>query len=165
VSTIRTATPADAQAILELRRANRGHLEPFEPDVDDPESRYQLEGVRRWIGNGLGRFLITDEDAIAGTIGLFDLRGKPFESAILGYWVDSGRNGRGLATHGVGEAIEVAFGVLGLHRVEAGTRLDNLASQRVLEKNGFTQVGVLRRNLLIGGEWHDHLLWEKLADD
>jgi ribosomal-protein-alanine N-acetyltransferase len=165
MSTIRTATPADAQAIVELRQANRAHLEPFEPDVEDPESRYLLEGVQRWIGNGLGRFAITDGDAIVGTIGLFDLRGKPFESAVLGYWVDAGHNGRGLGTRGVGEALEVAFGVLGLHRVEAGTRLDNLGSQRVLEKNGFARVGVLRRNLLIRGDWYDHLLWEKLADD
>ena len=40
-----------------------------------------------------------------------------------------------------------------------------VASQRVLEKNGFTNVGLLRRHLLIGGEWVDHLLWEKLEDD
>ena len=61
--------------------------------------------------------------------------------------------------------LEVAWRDLGLHRVEAGTRADNVASQRVLEKNGFTQVGLLRRHLLIGGEWVDHLLWEKLEDD
>jgi [ribosomal protein S5]-alanine N-acetyltransferase len=52
-----------------------------------------------------------------------------------------------------------------LHRVEAGTRPENVASQRVLERNGFTCVGLLRRHLLIGGKWRDHLLWERLADD
>jgi ribosomal-protein-alanine N-acetyltransferase len=65
----------------------------------------------------------------------------------------------------VAEALEVAFGELALHRLEAGTRPENIASQRVLERNGFTCVGLLRRHLLIGGEWRDHLLWERLADD
>ena len=45
---IRAATPADAQAILELRLANREHIAPFEPDVEDPELRYRLDGVAGW---------------------------------------------------------------------------------------------------------------------
>ena len=57
------------------------------------------------------------------------------------------------------------FGELGLHRVEAGTAVANIASQRVLEHNRFTLVGTLRRHLLIRGVWTDHLLWERLADD
>jgi ribosomal-protein-alanine N-acetyltransferase len=60
---------------------------------------------------------------------------------------------------------EYAFGELDLHRLEAGTLLDNLASQRVLENNRFTRIGVARKHLLLGGEWRDHVLFERLADD
>jgi len=165
VAVIRAATPADAQAILELRLANREHIAPFEPDVDDPELRYRLDGVAGWASGGIGRYVIVDEGAVAGTLGLFDIKGIPISSAILGYWVDHARNGRGLATRAVAEVLEIAYGELGLHRLEAGTRVDNTASQRVLERNGFTCVGLLRRHLLIHGEWVDHLLWERLADD
>jgi hypothetical protein len=42
-------------------------------------------------------------------------------------------NGRGLATSAVGQGTETAFGELGLHRLEAATLVDNIASQRVLE--------------------------------
>jgi ribosomal-protein-alanine N-acetyltransferase len=164
MTVLRRATAADAQAILELRLANRPRLEPYEPDSDDPESRYRLDGIERWVEQP-GRFVIVDDGAVAGTLGLFNSSGPPLSSAIIGYWVDEARAGRGLATRAVAEALDVAFGELQLHRLEAGTRPDNRASQRVLERNGFTCVGLLRRHLLIGGEWCDHLLWERLADD
>jgi len=64
----------------------------------------------------------------------------------------------------VGELIGLAFGELGLHRLEAGTLIDNLASQRVLEKNGFEAIGLARGYLHIGGEWRDHMLFQLLAD-
>jgi [ribosomal protein S5]-alanine N-acetyltransferase len=164
MTVLRRATAADAQAILELRLANRERLEPSEPDVEDKEARYRLEGVERWVAEP-GRFVILDGDAVAGGLMLFNPTPPPLSSAVLGYWVDGARAGRGLTTRAVAAALDVAFGEMGLHRLEAGTLPENVASQRVLQKNGFTCVGLLRRHLLIGGEWRDHLLWERLADD
>jgi ribosomal-protein-alanine N-acetyltransferase len=92
------------------------------------------------------------------------IRGS-LQSCMVGYFVAEAKSGRGLATRAVREVLEVAFGELALHRVEAGTAVDNLTSQHVLERNGFTLVGPLRRHLQIGGVWVDHLLWEKLAGD
>jgi len=86
-------------------------------------------------------------------------------SANVGYWVAQDRQGRGLATRAVAEIVRMAYDELGLHRVEAGTLVDNVASQRVLEKNGFTRIGVARKHLLIAGKWRDHILFERLADD
>jgi ribosomal-protein-alanine N-acetyltransferase len=34
----------------------------------------------------------------------------------------------------------------------------------VLEKNGFTRIGLARRYLHIAGEWRDHVLFELVAD-
>jgi [ribosomal protein S5]-alanine N-acetyltransferase len=165
MAVLRQATAADAQTILELRLANRVRIAPYEPDSPDPEERYTLDGVERWIAAGPGRFVIVDGGEVAGAVGLFNPTGPPLQSAILGYWVDEAHAGRGLATRAVAEALEIAFGEMALHRLEAGTRPENAASQRVLEHNGFTRVGLLRRHLLIGGEWRDHVLWERLADD
>ena len=86
-------------------------------------------------------------------------------SCAIGYWVDAARNGRGLATTAVGDILRFAFGELSLHRVEAATLVDNLASQRVLAKNGFERIGIARRFLRIGGDWRDHVLFQRLADD
>jgi ribosomal-protein-alanine N-acetyltransferase len=69
-----------------------------------------------------------------------------------------------VATRAVGLAVEQAFGRIGLHRLEAGTLVDNLASQRVLEKNGFVRIGVAPRYLRIAGDWRDHILFQRVAE-
>ena len=53
----------------------------------------------------------------------------------------------------------------GLHRVEAGTLVHNRASQRVLEHCGFTRIGVAPRHVQIAGEWQDHVLYVRTAED
>jgi [ribosomal protein S5]-alanine N-acetyltransferase len=64
----------------------------------------------------------------------------------------------------VSEVVAIAFGELALHRLEAGTLVDNLASQRVLQKNRFERYGLAKRYLFIAGEWRDHLLFERTAE-
>jgi ribosomal-protein-alanine N-acetyltransferase len=83
---------------------------------------------------------------------------------MASYFVDEGHAGRGLASGAVRELVAYAFDELDLHRVEAGTAVVNVGSQRVLEKNGFRLVGELKRHLRIGGEWVDHYLWERVRD-
>jgi|SRR3954453_23230910 ribosomal-protein-alanine N-acetyltransferase len=163
--TIRRFEPTDVDELARLRVANRAFLEPFEPPR--PESFFTPEGQAQWLASGAGlRLAILDEDgSIAGAISLSQIVRGPLQSANVGYWVDRSRNGRGLASRAVAETVELAFGELDLHRVEAGTLLDNLPSQRVLRRNAFTEIGVARKHLLIGGAWRDHLLFERLADD
>jgi [ribosomal protein S5]-alanine N-acetyltransferase len=43
--------------------------------------------------------------------------------------------------------------------------VDNVPSQRVLEKNGFTRIGVAPRYLEIAGAWSDHVLFQRTAED
>jgi [ribosomal protein S5]-alanine N-acetyltransferase len=88
-----------------------------------------------------------------------------FQSANVGYWVDRARNGRGLATRALAAMVEEAFGELALHRLEAGTLVDNVASQRVLENNGFDLIGLARWYLHIGGGWRHHLLYQRTIED
>jgi ribosomal-protein-alanine N-acetyltransferase len=126
---------------------------------------YSVGGVRSWITDGNNRFAIVDGDAIAGMVSLTGIIRGSMQTCMVGYFVDEARASRGLASRAVGEAAGVAFGELGLHRVEAGTAVENVASQKVLERNGFTRVGLMRKHLQIRGVWVDHLLWEKLADD
>ena len=89
----------------------------------------------------------------------------PIQSANLGYWVDEARNGRGLATRAVHGLAELAFRELGLHRLEAGALVDNVASRRVLEKNRFTLIGLAPRYLRIAGAWRDHHRFQRTAED
>jgi ribosomal-protein-alanine N-acetyltransferase len=162
---IRPFVPEDAEGLTALRLRNRAYLEPWELDSDDPERWYSVDGVRAWITDGQERFAILDAGELSGMLSLTGIERGPIQTAMLSYFVDEGHAGRGLATRAVGEAVQHAFGALGLHRVEAGTAVTNVASQRVLEHNRFTLVGTLRRHLLLRGVWTNHLLWERLADD
>ncbi len=88
------------------------------------------------------RFLILLDGTEVGVLSISNLVRGPFQSANLGYWVAQEVNGRGVGTRAVGEACRWAFGPGGLHRLEAGTLTDNIASQRVLERNGFERIGL-----------------------
>jgi ribosomal-protein-alanine N-acetyltransferase len=157
---VRPLTPEDAAELAGLLIENREFLAPFEPARD--ERFFTVEGQRERIESDEGKaFAILDAGRIAGTVAISNVVHGPFQSANLGYWVAERLNGRGLATAAVGEVVEVAFGPLGLHRLEAATLVDNVASQRVLEKNGFERIGIARCYLLIAGEWRDHLLFQR----
>src|SRR5438309_9819366 len=86
-----------------------------------------------------------------------------FRSAMVSYFVDEARPGRGLATGAVGQLLEHAFGELDLHRVEAGTAVENTVSQRVLEHTSLVWVVLMREHLLIGAPWVGHYLLERLV--
>jgi len=47
---------------------------------------------------------------------------------------------------------------------EAATLVDDVASQRVLEKSGFTRIA-LARNLRLAGAWRDHLLFRRTVEE
>jgi [ribosomal protein S5]-alanine N-acetyltransferase len=160
---IRRITPEDAAELAALVVENRAFNAPFEPDRE--ERFFTVDGQREWIENdAILAFAILDEDRIAGAVMLSNIVRGALQSANLGYWVAERLGGRGLATAAVGESADIAFGELGLHRLEAGTLVDNVPSQRVLEKNGFERIGLARRYLRIAGEWRDHLLFQRLAD-
>jgi ribosomal-protein-alanine N-acetyltransferase len=158
--------PEDGEELAALYAANRDFLAPFEP-VRPPEfftADGQRERLERQLEGETHPFAILDGEAIAGTINLFGIVRESLQSGIIGYWIDHARNGRGLATGAVGEILSYAFGELDLHRLEAATLVDNVPSQRVLEKNGFERIGLARSYLRINGEWRDFLLFQRLAD-
>jgi ribosomal-protein-alanine N-acetyltransferase len=163
VAILRPLGPDDSDVVASLLRANREFLAPYEPLRD--ERFFTSEGQRERIeaSSSVSLAIIVD-GAMVGGVTISDLLYGPFRSANVGYWVARRLNGRGLATRAVGEAVEIAFGKLDLHRLEAGTLVDNVASQRVLEKNRFERIGLARRYLQIAGEWRDHLLYQRTSD-
>jgi ribosomal-protein-alanine N-acetyltransferase len=56
------------------------------------------------------------------------------------------------------------FGIVDDDALAGTISLANVASQRVLEKNGFERIGVARRYLHIAGAWRDHVLFQRVAD-
>jgi RimJ/RimL family protein N-acetyltransferase len=62
----------------------------------------------------------------------------------LGYWLAAHARGRGVASAAVSLALDWAFDGLGLLRVELATTVENLSSQAVARRHGFTQEALQR---------------------
>ena len=177
---IRPLQPSDAAALLDLHVRNRAAFAPFFPR----QSRFffTLDGQEREIeratlewqndeGYVFGIFVM-DNDRLVGNVVLRNVARGAWQNATLGYWVDDAFRGRGYATEAVGLALTLAFGPIGLHRVQAGTLLGNEPSMQVLRKNGFRFEGVSEKYLQIDGRWADHNMfaltvedWEAADDD
>lgn len=114
---------------------------------------------------GSARWVVTDGDLVIGRADLSGIVLGPFRSASLGYWIDAGYVGRGLARRAVREVCRAARDELGLHRLDAGTLLDNHASQRVLAACGFERYGTAPEYLHINGRWRDHHLFQRILHD
>ena len=158
---------SDAPTLTELLCHNRDFLAPSSPIR--AEEFFTVDGQRAGIetvldehrqGSRLPHVILTEDGQVAGRITLNEIVRGPFQSCRMGYWVAAEHNGRGLATGAVRGIIRVAFEEVGLHRIEAGTLLHNVGTQRVLEHNGFVRFGVAPAYLNIAGRWQDHALYQ-----
>ena len=168
MSSIRLLTLADAPTLAELLTISRAFMAPYEPVR--AEDYYTEAGQLAVLHAALDRHElgvtlplgILDGGRLVGRITLNEIVRGPLQSCGMGYWVNEADNGRGLATAAVRETVALAFDELGLHRVEAGTLLDNHRSQKVLARNGFLRFGLAPEYLHIAGRWQDHVLFQRL---
>jgi ribosomal-protein-alanine N-acetyltransferase len=169
VVTTRLIGIEDAPLLAELVQVNREFLAPWEPIR--PDEYFTVDGQRRAIEDVLKQYnqqitlphVILENGEIVGRVTLSNIVRGPFQSCHLGFWVSAACNGRGLATGAVEQIKREAFLGIGLHRIEAGTLLHNVRSQRVLERNGFVRFGVAPRYLNIAGRWQDHAMYQLLS--
>ncbi|MGW5866593.1 GNAT family N-acetyltransferase [Streptomyces sp. NPDC055239] len=168
---MRPATLEDAGGLARARLRSRAHLGPWEParpedyfttQAQAARLRVQLEDCR---AGRAAPWVLDREGDIVGSVTLTGIVLGPWRSGNLGYWIDVDHVGRGLATAAVLRACAAADTELGLHRVEAGTLLDNVPSQRVLTKCGFEEFGVAPEFLHINGAWRDHRLFQRILND
>ena len=167
MSATRLVTLGDAPVLAEVVRVSRDFLAPWEPVRSDDyfTADGQLAVIRNALarhqeGSALPHVILDASGRVVGRITLDDIVRGAFQSCHVGYWVSATDNGRGFATAAVRDIIGVAFGELGLHRVQAATLLHNVRSQRVLEHNGFVRIGMAPAYLNIAGRWQDHILYQ-----
>lgn len=80
-------------------------------------------------------------------------------SAEIGYWLGADHWNKGIATAAVRAVTDYAFERFSLTRVYAVPYARNVASQRVLEKAGYTREGILRRSVVKDGVVLDQVLF------
>ena len=168
----RLLTIDDTAELTELLRRNRDFLRPWDPERDDEffSEEKQAEISRNALeahanGSMVPLVIQNQTGGIAGRLNINGIVRGAFQSASLGYWVSAHDNGAGLATKAVADAIALSRGELGLHRLQAETIVHNVASQRVLQKNGFVRYGLAPNYLKISGRWQDHVLYQHINEE
>lgn len=150
-----------------MRLRDEAYLREWEPEAAGSwAERYtpmawpmQCAGLRSVARRGQCLpFAITVDGRLAGQLTVGNVVRGALRSAWIGYWVESGVAGFGVATGAVALAADHSFGCVGLHRLEATVRPENGASLRVLTKLGFRNEGLLVRYLEVAGAWRDHQL-------
>jgi RimJ/RimL family protein N-acetyltransferase len=100
-------------------------------------------------------------------VGLFQVRqlDPTFGTAEWGFAIGSAFWGSGLFAQGAKLVIEFAFEVIGVHRLEARSAIENGRGNGALRKTGAIQEGILRKSFLRGGTYLDQALWTILRED
>ena len=110
-------------------------------------------------------FAIEVEGKFAGGAGVHPFKNEERITAEIGYWLGRPFWGRGIATAVVGALVPWAFDRFPeILRVQACTYDSNLASARVLEKNGFECEGVMRRSVTKGDRILDQHIFARLRE-
>jgi ribosomal-protein-alanine N-acetyltransferase len=101
--------------------------------------------ITEWEGDARFQYMITLKNA--DLIGRIQLRIEGHRTE-LGYVMNKSFQGKGYMTETVRAIINWAFQQPNIYRVYATTSVDNIASQRVMEKAGMLQEGLLRKYII-----------------
>lgn len=136
---LRAPRPEDAETIARL--ANDRRIAENTTRIPHPYRPADAEAFIADANKAAGELalLITVDDEPIGACGLAQLEGP---APDLGYWLGAPYWGNGYATEAARALIDHAFTALRLEALQAGARVTNPASRRVLEKCGFQWTGV-----------------------
>ncbi|OJJ23450.1 hypothetical protein BKI52_03555 [marine bacterium AO1-C] len=158
----------NANAYVGLMQTYRALLaESFEPNLKQLDSlgdkvaideilEHQKKGYYQWW---LLQYQPNDQFIGAVYIHFFEDNRK----CSLGYFVIPEYSRKGYITQSVQQMLVYCFNHKGMHKVIIKAEPSNLASQRIAEKCGFVNLGILRQELLtLTGETKDLAYYELL---
>jgi RimJ/RimL family protein N-acetyltransferase len=160
--------PLPAEGVV-LRARTDGDASWIAAAWDDPEiARFIVEMpspfAQRWVVSTDAELVIADE-ASGAPLGMVSLRIAEQDPGLgaVGYWLLAEARGQGAATAALKLVARWAFDALGVQRLELTTAPENVASQRVAERAGFTREGLLRGLIATKDGRRDAVLFALLA--
>lgn len=161
---LRPIAEGDLGRLAAWRNDPRVHPYFFFDGLVDPTRQGEwLDSVRRDVSR---RFFAIEADGdFAGTISLDRIDARNRSGELGNMLVDPDRQARGLGREAVDQLLALAFGALGLERVELRVFADNEVAIRLYETRGFRREGVERGAVLRDGRRRDVLRMALLAGD
>ena len=117
--------------------------------------------------------MVTDNEATTGVyraivcngelVGSISVEKKDGDAGI-GYMLLNDYSNKGIGTEAVRQVCSIAFKILSLEQITANVFQPNIASIRVLLKNGFKYKGAIPNAVIKGGNVYDLLTYELSKD-
>jgi len=161
---IRRPAASDRDAFIAAARRSRRSHGPWVSAPDTPEAFDAY--LRRSRRANQASFLIcrNADSAIVGVANLSEIVRGAFQSAFLGYYAFAPHLRKGYLREGLDLVVAHAFEDLGLHRIQANVRPENVASTGLLRRLGFRLESRSPRYLFLDGGWRDHLGFVRLNE-
>ncbi|MEU8245189.1 GNAT family protein [Nonomuraea sp. NPDC048916] len=109
-------------------------------------------------------FCLRGTGAVVGRVNINNIVRGTHQCGTLGYASYASTTGRGYMTEGLGLIMGLAFGELGLHRLEANIQPHNTPSLNLVKRLGFRREGYSPAFQYINGAWRDHERWAITAE-
>ena len=117
-----------------------------------------------WRAGSAFAFGVFDGDELIGSCSLA-IHNQNLTQGEVGYWLRSDRAGNGLMTEAARAIRDFAFDTAGRHRLNLRAGTENIPSQRVAEKIGFTREGTMRAGGSGAAAHYDCHFYGMLASD
>jgi len=160
---LRPLSLADAKRIVELannekisRNLRDGFPNPYTlPDAESFLAKFTNQDPVTFFG-------IEYNGEHVGNISLVPGQDIYRRSAEIGYFIGEPYWNKGIVTTAVNLITEYGFNHLGIIRIHTGVFEYNVASQRVLEKCGYTKEGVFRKSVFKQNKIWDEVRYSKI---
>ncbi|MBI3258385.1 MAG: GNAT family N-acetyltransferase, partial [Ignavibacteriae bacterium] len=147
---VRCYEPTDAQMLLDAISVSIDHLLPWMPWAKDETTSLddKINLIRMFRGKyDLGTDYVLgifnkEENELLGGCGLHDRIGK--DGREIGYWINANHINKGYCTEMVRALTKVGFEIENLKRIEIHCAPENIPSQSIPRKLGYTLEAVLK---------------------
>jgi len=163
--TVRHLTAADLNTYIALVNDLPSRGEFFSMQFKSPETIRREFMQTGLVTEDSELFLIEDHaQQIIGTITHFKSR-TPVSREIGYRLFDRQRDGRGYISEATRLLVDYLFHAYPYHRLELLMDPHNTASERIAQKNGFTQEGLIRQAFFINGIMRDAKMYSLLRPE
>lgn len=157
----------DSEELLELINSNRSYLREWLgwvdgiKEVSDTKS-FIKDTKEQFASNNGFQVGIWSKKKLIGVIGFLEIDWKDKKTEI-GYWIDHDSQGDGIITKSCEALIDYAFNRLKLNKVEIHCAENNIKSQAIPKRLGFTKEGIIREAEFLYDRFVNHKIYGLLS--
>ena len=160
---LRLRATEEAEETIAVINSNREYLRQWLPWVDHTHTTEDIvKVIKKWQDDFnaktdivLGVYL---DNKYVGNMGLHRIN-KDHNSAMIGYWIASEYQGRGIMTDCVRTLTSYGFNEHGLNRIYILCAVGNKKSRAIPERLGYKLEGILQDAVCLYGVYHDEAVY------